>query len=273
MILNLIYYYYHVFFREIISFFYESHNYTKIHGNKEPNINNVPQFTIFRGKDLRKLSGNAPIFKGVNNNLKQFGLQYYIGKITKMHFPFLFDPYSTTCGLFFSDNNSHWYKNYDRLFKVSVPDDTLVVRFDNRCKSMELILETEMTNIDIMIEHGIYNRNILKKFGNLDKCSFDNIICYILNGYIYVYDLPNSQISLNLYVSLMRKGYYKLDKVNCIRTALSEIPNNILISEAFINAFKDTYPTTSLQNLGNFQNHKDICIHINNMTKIETHNI
>ena len=117
-------------------------------------IADVPKNKIMSGKEFKERSGNVPLFKGFSNSMKQHDLQYKAGERAKMTDPKTFRPVDNLRGLHFTDgNNVIWLPSYERIFRITIPDDTFVVCYANpitACKSIELIPEEELSSIDAM---------------------------------------------------------------------------------------------------------------------------
>jgi len=117
-------------------------------------IDNIPLATIITGKIFKEKIGNIQLYKGFNNNMLQYDLQYYPNRIITMLKHDLFDTTPCYNGLHFTDGiGIKFWKTLlklDRVFLVTVPDDAFVICINKgkycECKSTALILIKELKN-------------------------------------------------------------------------------------------------------------------------------
>jgi hypothetical protein len=203
---------------------YNTHKFTNCYNGYE----NIPEEKIISGKEFKELTNGEVQLKILKKDMKQYDLQYVLGE-NKISDCSSFSSTSCERGLHFTNKQAikEWTGVGSRLHKITVPDDALVICYDEdgKCKATKIIIEEQIDNIDDIKKSGITDLRDIIKFAKPELFSIDKLLQYLKNNELYLFNIPDYYKTINFY----KKGLFE----EIIEPY--EIPPELLRNDTIIN--------------------------------------
>jgi hypothetical protein len=187
-------------------------------------FDDIPLNIIMSGKEFKAKTGNIPLLKAFNSVMNQYGFQYSINKKADLLNTKSFNSIWGNNGFHFTNSTGigFWtiFLNYKRVFLITIPDNAQVICFNlgkigfnenhiHLFKTTSLIPIKELTNIEDFIDNKIIDSYMYYVFYYLDNCSFENIINYVIKGYIKLIHVPK-KFQTDEFYSILLKNKIKI---------------------------------------------------------------
>lgn len=177
----------------------------------------APDNVQMTGEEFNRITQGEIKVKFLSDNMTHHGFKYVEGlNVDTMEFS------DDMChnGLHFTSGTvlSDWKSFGSRVWRISIPDDTLVICYQNKCKAKKIILEEQLMrtrgdkhSLEFFRNLGISDKTFLSENLDFSRYTPDQLVD-LLNSRVVQY-IPHKYKTSEFYKAGLQKEYFEWDDI------------------------------------------------------------